>query len=103
MSHAFQIGRNKLMLLRNGTRFFPLLCADIDAAAAFRLSGNLYLCCDETGRLVSQALQRAALRGVGSALLLTVRLGGVSAGMGGRDAPCRCRLQWFRREISLLR
>ena len=101
MSHAFQIGRNKLMLLRNGTRFFPLLCADIDAAQHSVYLETYIFAVDETGRMVSQALQRAALRGVAVHVLLD--------GFGSAEFPqewvdemrhAGVDVQWFRRAIS---
>ncbi len=101
MNHAFQIGPNKLMLLRNGTRFFPLLCASIDAAQHSVYLETYIFAADETGRMVSQALQRAALRGVAVHLLLD--------GFGSSELPqewvdemrhAGVDVQWFRREIS---
>ncbi len=101
MSRTFQIGRNKLMLLRNGTRYFPLLCAAIDAAQHTVYLETYIFAVDETGRMVSQALQRAALRGVAVHLLLD--------GFGSAELPqswvdelqkAGVDVQWFRREIS---
>ncbi len=101
MNHTFQIGRNQLMLLRNGTRYFPLLCADIDAAQHSVYLETYIFAVDETGRMVSQALQRAALRGVAVHVLLD--------GFGSAEFPqewvdelrnAGVDVQWFRREIS---
>ncbi len=101
MSHTFQIGRNKLMLLQNGTRFFPQLCADIDAAQHYVHLETYIFAADETGRLVSQALQRAALRDLTVTLLID--------GFGSAELPqiwidelreAGVDVQWFRREIS---
>jgi cardiolipin synthase len=101
MNHTFQIGRNKLMLLQNGTRFFPQLCADIDAAQNHVHLETYIFAADETGRLVSQALQRAALRRVSVTLLID--------GFGSAEFPqdwidalreAGVDVQWFRREIS---
>lgn len=101
MNHTFQIGRNKLMLLQNGTRFFPQLCADIDAAKHYVHLETYIFEADETGRLVSQALQRAALRDLTVTLLID--------GFGSAEFPqtwidelreAGVDVQWFRREIS---
>lgn len=101
MNRTFQIGRNKLMLLQNGTRFFPQLCADIDAAQHFVHLETYIFEADETGRLVSQALQRAALRNLTVTLLID--------GFGSAEFPqtwidelreAGVDVQWFRREIS---
>jgi cardiolipin synthase len=101
MNHTFQIGRNKLMLLQNGTRFFPQLCADIDTAQHYVHLETYIFEADETGRLVSQALQRAALRNLTVTLLID--------GFGSSEFPqiwidelreAGVDVQWFRREIS---
>lgn len=101
MNRTFQVGRNKLTLLRNGTRFFPQLCADIDAAQHSVFLETYIFAADETGRMVSQALQRAALRKVAVHVLLD--------GFGSADLPpswvddlrnAGVDVQWFRREIS---
>ncbi|TNC98488.1 MAG: putative cardiolipin synthase [Gallionellaceae bacterium] len=101
MNRTFQIGRNKLMLLQNGTRFFPQLCADIDAAQHYVYLETYIFAADETGRLVSQALQRAALRDLTVTLLID--------GFGSAELPqawidelreAGVDVQWFRREIS---
>ncbi|MFA6119869.1 MAG: cardiolipin synthase ClsB [Sideroxydans sp.] len=102
MNRTFQIGRNKLMLLQNGTRFFPQLCADIDAAQHHVYLETYIFAADETGRQVSQALQRAALRHVTVRLLLD--------GIGSAAFPqawvddlrtAGVEVQWFRRETGM--
>lgn len=102
MNHTFRIGRNKLTLLQNGTRFFPQLCADIDAAQRFVYLETYIFAADETGRLVSQALQRAALRQVTVRVLLD--------GIGSAELPqawvddlrtAGVEVLWFRRETGL--
>ena len=89
------------MLLQNGTDFFPLLCADIDAAQHSIYLETYIFAADETGRMVSQALQRAALRNVVVHVLLD--------GFGSAELPqdwvdelrnAGVDVQWFRREIS---
>ncbi len=101
MNHTFQIGRNKLMLLQNGTRFFPQLCADIDAAQHFVHLETYIFEADETGRLVSQALQRAALRNLTVTLLID-GFGSAEFPQAWIDELCEAGVdvQWFRREIS---
>jgi cardiolipin synthase len=90
-----------LLLLKNGTRFFPQLCADIDAAQHFVFLETYIFAADETGRLVSQALQRAALRKLAVHVLLD--------GFGSAELPpswldelsnAGVEVQWFRREIT---
>ncbi len=101
MNRTFQVDRNKLELLKNGTRFFPQLCADIDAAQHFVYLETYIFAADETGRLVSQALQRAALRKLAVHVLLD--------GFGSAELPpswldelskAGVEVQWFRREIT---
>jgi cardiolipin synthase len=101
VNRTFQVGRNKLLLLKNGTRFFPQLCADIDAAQHFVFLETYIFAADETGRLVSQALQRAALRKLAVHVLLD--------GFGSAELPpswldelsnAGVEVQWFRREIT---
>ncbi len=101
MTHIFQVPENKLMLLQNGTDFFPLLCADIDAAQHSIFLETYIFAADETGRMVSQALQRAAFRNVAVHVLLD--------GFGSAELPqewvdelrnAGVDVQWFRRDIS---
>lgn len=101
MSRTHRIGENELMLLRNGTEFFPQLCADIDAAHRSIYLETYILAGDETGRLVAKALQHAALRGVAVRVLLD--------GFGSAELPelfidemrkAGVEVQWFRREVS---
>jgi cardiolipin synthase len=89
------------MLLRNGAQYFPQLCEDIDAAKSFIYLETYIFSADETGSLVSMALQRAARRGV------VVRV--MMDGFGSADFPLHWQaqlkdagvhVQWFRREIS---
>lgn len=70
---------NKIQLLQNGTEFFPALIAAIDAAQSeIRLETYIFFL-DDSGRRVSEALMRAAARGVTVALLLD--------GVGSRLLP----------------
>lgn len=91
------------MLLQSGTAFFPQLCADIDAAHHSVYMETYIFAADETGRMVSDALRRAAVRGVAVRLMLD--------GFGSAELPQRwvddllnagVEVQWFRRKISPL-
>lgn len=101
MSDAHQVSGNRLTLLRSGTEFFPQLCADIDAAQRSIYLETYIFEADKTGRLVADALQRAAARGVAVRVLLD--------GYGSAELPqhwvedlrtAGAEVQWFRREIS---
>lgn len=101
MNRAYLVSGNELTLLRNGADFFPQLCADIDAAKHSVYLETYIFAADETGQLVAQALQRAAIRGVEVRVLLD--------GFGSADLPgslvselrkVGVEVQWFRREIS---
>jgi cardiolipin synthase len=101
MNRVRQIAGNELMLLKNGTAFFPQLCADIDAAKRSVHLETYIFAADATGQLVAQAMQRAAARGVNVRLLLD--------GFGSAELPSSfvdelreagVEVQWFRREIS---
>ncbi len=101
MTSVFQVANNQLMLLQNGTAFFPQLCADIDAAQHSIYLETYIFAADETGRMVADALQRAAVRGVVVRVLLD--------GYGSAELPqhwvdelraAKVEVQWFRREIS---
>ena len=101
MTSILQVSGNHLMLLKNGTEFFPQLCADIDAAQHSIYLETYIFAADETGRRVADALQRAAVRGVAVHVLLD--------GYGSAGLPqswvdellaAKVEVQWFRREIS---
>lgn len=79
MSDTCQVDGNQLTLLQNGAAYFPQLCADIDAATRFIFLETYIFAADGTGRMVSQALQRAAIRGVVVRVLLD--------GFGSADLP----------------
>lgn len=68
---------NRLQLLRNGEEYFPALVAAIDAAATEVFLETYIYADDETGSLVTDALARAAIRGVAVHLLID--------GFGARD------------------
>jgi len=77
------VGGNRLTLLRNGERYFPALVAAIDAAREEVLLESYIYADDETGSLVTDALTRAAARGVRVHVLID--------GFGSFDFPARFR------------
>jgi len=77
------VGGNRLTLLRNGVEYFPALVAAIDAAQREVFLESYIYADDETGSLVTDALTRAAARGVQVRLLID--------GFGARDFPERWR------------
>ncbi len=103
MSVFHQVAANQLLLLQNGTEFFPQLCADIDAAQHSIYLETYIFAADATGHKVADALQRAAARGV---VVRVVLDGFGSAGLphslvaGLRMAGVE--VEWFRRKISPL-
>ncbi|MEO6974411.1 MAG: cardiolipin synthase ClsB [Gallionella sp.] len=95
------VDENQLKLLQNGAAYFPQLCADIDAARHSIYLETYIYAADESGRMVADALRRAAARGVvvrmlldgyGSAELSPALVVELRAG--------KVEVQWFRREIS---
>ena len=101
MTKSHQVAGNRLALLQNGVAFFPQLCADIDAAQHSIYLETYIFAADETGRMVADALQRAAARGVAVRILLD--------GFGSAELPqhwvnelrmAGAEVQWFRREFS---
>jgi cardiolipin synthase len=76
---TYQVDRNQLTLLQNGQAYFPQLCADIDAARRFIYLETYIFAADNTGFVVSAALQRAAKRGVIVRVLMD--------GFGSADLP----------------
>ena len=70
MTRAHQVSGNQLMLLQNGTAFFPQLCADIDAAQHSVYLETYIFAADQTGRMIADALRRAAARGATVRVLL---------------------------------
>lgn len=77
------VGGNRLTLLRNGVEYFPALVAAIDAAQREVFLESYIYADDQTGSLVTDALTRAAARGVQVRLLID--------GFGARDFPERWR------------
>lgn len=73
------VAGNQVVLLRNGTEYFPALQQAIDAAQ-FEIHLQTYIYeVDIVGRTIADALQRAAARGVNVCLLLD--------GYGSKDIP----------------
>ena len=76
-------GGNRLTLLRNGEQYFPSLLRAIDDAKREVFLESYIYADDETGSLVTDALARAAGRGVQVRLLVD--------GFGAREFPERWR------------
>ena len=100
MSDTCQVDDNQLTLLQNGSAYFPRLCADIDSARRFIYLETYIFAADQTGCMVSEALQRAARRGVVVSVLMD--------GFGSSDLPqswmdelglAGVKVHVFRREI----
>ena len=101
MSKIHQVAENQLLLLQNGTAYFPRLCADIDVAQHSVYLETYIFAPDKTGRMIVDALRRDAERGVVVRVLLD--------GFGSADfskawlaelTVAKVQVQWFRREIS---
>ncbi|HYD58562.1 MAG TPA: cardiolipin synthase ClsB [Burkholderiales bacterium] len=97
------VGGNRLTLLCNGAAYFPALAEAIDAAAEEVFIESYIYADDETGSLITDALARAAARGVRVRLLVD--------GFGARHFPQRFRdildsagaaLLVFRPRLSLI-
>lgn len=104
MSSVHRVAGNDLLLLQNGAEYFPLLCADVDAAQQSVYLETYIFAADGAGRMVADALQRAALRGVAVRVLLD------GYGSAGLPQPwveqlqqSGVQVQWFRREIYRFR
>ena len=70
MSYTHTVGGHTLTLLRNGAEYFPRLVAAMDKATRSIYLETYIYAADIAGRTVSDALQRAARRGVEVRLLL---------------------------------
>ena len=91
------VGGNRVSLLRNGGQYFPALVAAIDAARTEVFVETYIYADDATGSLVTEALARAAERGVATHLLID--------GFGAKDfAPhFRERLAGAKAELLVFR
>ncbi len=101
MSSTHLVDGHTLILMRNGEEYFPRLIAAIDAATRTIYLETYIYAADTCGRQVSQALQRAAKRGVMAHLLLD--------GFGSADLPVAwvdelrgagVEVLWYRPEIA---
>lgn len=104
MSSIHRVAENQLTLMQNGAEFFPQLCKDIAAAQHSIYLETYRLVDDEIGRLVAEALQHAATRGV----VVRVLLDGFGSAELSPDWLDEWRIagiemQWFRRERSQFR
>ncbi len=104
MSYTHLVDDHQLSLLRNGEEYFPRLVSAIDSAARSVYLETYIYAADSTGRLISEALQRAARRGVRAHLLLD--------GFGSARLPpewveelrlAGVEVLWFRPEIARFR
>jgi cardiolipin synthase len=101
MTSIHKVAENQLMLLQTGAAYFPRLCADIDGAQHSVYLETYIFASDETGRIVVDALLRAAERGV----VVRVLLDGYGSAEFSRAwlaelTAAKVQVQWFRREIS---
>ena len=101
MSNQHLVDGHTLTLLCNGEEYFPRLISAMDAATHSIYLEAYIFAADATGRLVSEALQRAARRGVRAHLLLD--------GFGCAELPhewvselrsAGVDILWFRPEIA---
>ena len=103
MSSTHLVDGHSLTLLRNGEEYFPRLVAAIDGAIHYVYLETYIYAADASGRLISDALQRAAMRGVMVHLLLD--------GFGSAELPftwvdelraAGVAVLWYRPKISWL-
>jgi len=101
MSSVHSIDGHTLTLLRNGEEYFPRLVFAIEGASESIYLETYIFAIGVSGRLVSEALQRAARRGVKTHLLLD--------GYGSAELPGKwvdellatgVQVLWFRPKIS---
>ena len=101
MKGQYQVSGHTLTLLRNGTEYFPRLVEAIENAQQSVYLETYIFAADATGRLISNALQSAARRGVITRLLLD--------GYGSAELPdswveelrqSGVEVLWFRKEIG---
>lgn len=101
MSSTHLVGGHTLTLLRNGEEYFPRLIAAIDAATESIFLETYIFAADAAGHMVSEALRRAARRGVPTHLLMD--------GFGSAGFPeaweqelraAGVGVMWFRPEIA---
>ncbi|MBI5435520.1 MAG: cardiolipin synthase ClsB [Nitrosomonadales bacterium] len=104
MSSQHRVDGHTLTLLCNGEEYFPRLISAMDGATHSIYLEAYIFAADDTGRLVSETLQRAARRGVRAHLLLD--------GFGCAELPhewenelrsAGVEVLWFRPEIARFR
>jgi cardiolipin synthase len=104
MNDAVQVSGHTIRLLRNGEEYFPRLVAAIDEAVQSVYLETYIYETDESGRLVADALCRAAQRGVTVHLLLDgFGSSGFPRSWAEELAEAGVQLLWFRPEIARLR
>jgi cardiolipin synthase A/B len=103
MNHEHSIDGHTLILLRNGSDYFPRLVAALDGATHSVYLETYIYAADASGRLIANALRRAAGRGVKVHLMLD--------GYGSAELPqawvqefrmAGVEVLWFRPQISWL-
>jgi len=94
MTTTHQVDGHTLSLLRNGEEYFPRLLGAIDDAVKTIYLETYIYAADESGQQVSDALKRAARRGVQVRLLLD--------GFGASDLPQAFEKEWLAEGISVL-
>ncbi len=103
MNIPHHVAGHTLILLRNGEDYFPRLIEAIDKASSFVYLESYIFAADEAGRSVTDALKRAASRGVRVHLLLD--------GYGSLELPVAWEQElvqagilvlWFRRQLGWL-
>ncbi|HXM82085.1 MAG TPA: cardiolipin synthase ClsB [Burkholderiales bacterium] len=98
------VGGNRLTLLKNGEEYFPALIAAIDAARSEVFLESYIYADDETGARVTEALARAAARGVSVHLLVDgFGAGDFARRFRDRLEAARAQLLVFRPEIARMR
>jgi cardiolipin synthase len=104
MNPVHQVAGHTLRLLRNGEQYFPRLVAAIDGATHSVYLETYIFAADQSGRMVADALQRAARRGVTVHLLLD-GFGAASLPQSWQEAltVAGVRLLWFRQEIARMK
>lgn len=101
MSSEHLVDGHMLTLLRNGEEFFPRLVAAIDNAAHLLYLETYIFTADASGRMVLEALLRAAKRGVAVHLLMD-GFGSATFPQGWAEKlrAAGAQVLWFRPEIA---
>lgn len=101
MNSTYPVAGHSLTLLRNGEEYFPRLLATIESAQDFVYLETYIYEADGSGRLISDALQSAARRGVVVRLLLD-GFGSAALPQGWVDElrAAGVEVLWFRQEVG---